>query len=215
MTLPKVFTSGKPATKDASTVLRHAHATASSMLAAFDRRSGAGKVGRPKDVDQDLLRAMVVFAGAGLDSALKQLIRDALPALIDQGDPDARKAFERFAENRLSDNRAIARLLISDSPRQGVIDQLVEERTAGSLQSWEELTKVAGYFGVVEQIPIKADLKPAFDCRNLIVHELDVDIDGPAPGNRKPRSKDEMVSHASGLLKTASEIVKAVDAKLT
>ena len=170
---------------------------------------------RPKDVDQDLLRAMVVFAGAGLDSALKQLIRDALPALIDQGDPDARKAFERFAENRLSDNRAIARLLISDSPRQGVIDQLVEERTAGSLQSWEELTKVAGYFGVVEQIPIKADLKPAFDCRNLIVHELDVDIDGPAPGNRKPRSKDEMVSHASGLLKTASEIVKAVDAKLT
>ena len=166
------------------------------MLAAFDSRPGAGKAGRPKDVDQDLLRAMVVFAGAGLDSALKQLVRDAFPPLIDQGDSDARKAFEGFAENRLSDNRAIARLLISESPRQGVIDQLVEERTAGSLQSWEELTKVAGYFGVVDQIPHgKTDLKPAFDCRNLIVHELDVDIEGSAPGDRQPRSRDEMVGH--------------------
>src|SRR4051812_2895936 len=37
---------------------------------------------RTEEVAQDMLRATIVFAGAGLDSAVKQLIRDALPALL-------------------------------------------------------------------------------------------------------------------------------------
>ena len=185
------------------------------MLEAFDTRPGAGKAGRPTDVQQDLLRAMVVFAGAGLDSAVKQLVRDAVPVLLDQGDDAVGKAFSGFAENRLADSKTVARLLISESPRQGVIAQLVEELTSGSLQSREEVAKVAGYFGIIRELPSQqSELKDAFDCRNLIVHELDVNLEGPAPGNRQPRSRDEMVEHAARLLETGSVFVTAVDQKL-
>ena len=48
--------------------------------------------------EQDHLSAMVVFAGAGLDSAMKQLVRDAMPVLTDAGNKDVRAAFEAFAE---------------------------------------------------------------------------------------------------------------------
>ena len=46
-------------------------------------------VGTPTYEEQDMLRAMVIFSAAGLDSALKYLLRDALPVLIYGGHPRA------------------------------------------------------------------------------------------------------------------------------
>ena len=57
---------------------------------------------RPALVEQavDARRAMVVFAGAGLDTTVKQLIRDAIPGLVDASD-QARQKFLDFTEEAL------------------------------------------------------------------------------------------------------------------
>jgi len=44
---------------------------------------GEGRRGRLSHDEQNLIRAALAFAGAGLDSALKQLVRDTLPILIE------------------------------------------------------------------------------------------------------------------------------------
>lgn len=46
----------------------------------------------PTDEEQDILRAMLIFSSAGLDSMVKQLIRDALPEIIRKSEG----AFEMF-----------------------------------------------------------------------------------------------------------------------
>jgi len=60
-------------------VLEYAHETAASFLEIFskDRSPGA-----PSRSNQDLLRAMLVFVSAGLDSMVKHLVKDALPTAI-------------------------------------------------------------------------------------------------------------------------------------
>jgi hypothetical protein len=47
------------------------------------------------DEEQDLLRAMLVMAAAGLDSMLKQLIRDCMPSLV-KANPQVREGLEKF-----------------------------------------------------------------------------------------------------------------------
>ena len=57
------------ATQNAFTILCSTHNAASSFLDIFEatRRTRKAK-GTPTDEEQNLLRAMLVFAGAGLDS---------------------------------------------------------------------------------------------------------------------------------------------------
>lgn len=60
---------------NAYTILCNSHDTASSFLETFEAvRSARNARGAPTDEEQDLLRACVVFAGAGLDSMVKQLV---------------------------------------------------------------------------------------------------------------------------------------------
>ena len=76
---------------------------------AFEtERTGADPRGRPKDRDIDLLRAAIVFAGAGLDATLKELIRTTLPTLAAASD-QAAKEFEKFVEKKVSDSKVLAR----------------------------------------------------------------------------------------------------------
>ena len=77
-------------------ILSHAHETAAALLAAF-RKVKSPRAGATTDEEQDLLRAMLVFACAGLDSMLKQLIRDTLPD-ISAWDEIARGELLKFVE---------------------------------------------------------------------------------------------------------------------
>ena len=63
-------------------ILCSAHDAASSFLDTFNKvREARQAKGTPTDEEQDLLRAMLLFATAGLDSMVKQLVtdRDTLP----------------------------------------------------------------------------------------------------------------------------------------
>jgi hypothetical protein len=108
--------------------------------------------GRLTANEEDLLRAAIVFTGAGLDATLKQLIRDTLGALLKSSDLSHEK-FEEFAAKRLrtgeiAEPKMIARYLTSETPRELLIEDYIYDLTGSSLQSAEEVDRAAGALGI-------------------------------------------------------------------
>ena len=145
------------------------------------RKEAQGDIrGRMPENEADLLRAAVVFAGAGLDATLKQLIRDTLPLLLDRNE-QAHGKFETFAANRLrtgdtADAKVLARYLTSSDPRGRLIEDYIYELTGSSLQSDKEVQLAAGALGINDgqlRKRIKG-LEELFSMRNEISHELDL-----------------------------------------
>ena len=214
-------------------ILRYAHDTAESMLETFTAvRTARNAKGTPTDEEQDLLRAMVVFVGAGVDAMTKQLVRDALPVLVERS-PESRTRIERLVARHLQRSsgddegdglegdlqavnpRRIAKVLLAESPRAGVAELLVDDLTAGSLQSASELYRVAGYLGLEKgQFGVAdSDLREVFECRNRLIHELDIDFSQPNR-NRFPRRREDMVKYAGALLTVSETILAEVDRQL-
>jgi hypothetical protein len=159
------------------------------------RKEETGDIrGRLTANEEDLLRAAVVFTGAGLDATLKQLIRDSLPSLLEIN-TQAHEKFEAFASARLgtgeiADTRIIARYLTSASPRERLIEDYIYELTGSSLQSADEVQKVAGALGIKNKDLRKRieKLKDLFVARNEISHELDLQRP-EQPGDRTRRTR--------------------------
>jgi hypothetical protein len=209
-------------TAKARLILTHAHESADAFLDAFAgvRRLRGARSGTSTDEEQDLLRAMLVMAAAGLDSMAKQLIRDSLPDLI-QCDPNVREGLETFVARQLrgdseggaaaSGNRFLARMLVSESQRDQLIEEYILHLTGTSLQSADELMRTATALGLepggvgIE----KAKLKPIFDVRNKIIHELDINFDHPNR-NRESRSQPRLTEYTNNLLEVGEKILDAV-----
>jgi hypothetical protein len=185
-------------TETAQRFLGSAYDSVQGVLASLQvirdlRKQLTGDVrGRLTAQEEDLLRASLVFAGAGLDATLKQLIRDTLPALLEIN-AEAHLKFEAFAERRISaidgvDPKMLARYLASPTPREQLIDDYVYELTGSSLQSAEEVQRTAGALGITDDGLRRriAGLRPVFEARNEISHELD--LQSPErPGDRTRR----------------------------
>jgi hypothetical protein len=81
--------------------------TCESFLNSFVQvRKDRNAQGTPTDTEQDLLRAMLVFACSGLDSMIKQLIKDALSKVIDQNE-GAEVFFRSFIERKISKDQKL------------------------------------------------------------------------------------------------------------
>ena len=203
-------------------ILCNSHDTASSFLHIFeDTRRQRNARGTPTDEEQDLLRAMLLFASAGLDSMVKQLIRDALPSVVEQ-DEDSEKMFQQFVARKLVRSESIDRSLLAEviadrQPRDRLVRLMVEELVSGSLQSVEELRKVGSYFAIPSSslIPNKeqAKVRRIFAARNRIIHEMDVDFDQPNR-NRRPRRKQQMIDDTNLVFSVSERFLKRVAAKL-
>ncbi len=179
------------------------------------REEGGDLRGRLTSNEEDLLRAAIVFCGAGLDSALKQLIRDTLPEILPIS-KDAASKFQTHAESRLSHDlapRHLARYLTSVDPRGALIEDYIYELTGSSLQSTEQVQKAAGSLGVNDAKIRKRinELKPLFVARNEIVHELDLKApERPGDRHRRIRSITRTKEMAHHGLETAQQIINAV-----
>lgn len=214
------------ATSKARLILEHAHDSTNACIQAFEavRRLRGATQGAPTDEEQDLLRAMLVMAASGLDSMTKQLIRDSLPKLITRK-PTVRAGLETFVTRQLrgdaeggpsaSGNRFLARILVSEVARDQLIEEYILALTGTSLQSAEELKKAAVALGIDPQsVGIRdAELKPIFDARNKIIHELDINFDHPNR-NRESRTRPVMTRHANVLLEMGERILTAVESDL-
>lgn len=146
----------------------------------------------------DLLRAAVVFTGAGLDATLKQLIRDTLPRLL-ESITQAHDKFESFAAGQLgtgeiADTKTIARYLTSSDPRGRLIEDYIYDLTGSSLQSAEEVHLAAGALGIDDSSLRKriTGLRPLFVMRNEISHELDLQrLEKQGDRSRRTRSMNQ------------------------
>ena len=166
-----------------------------------------------------------------MDSMTKQLIRDALPVMVATL-PSARRSIEPMLARHLRrgsvesaaddgsppsaiDPKRLARILLADSPRAGLTTLLIDDLTSGSLQSVEELLKAIAYFGLKPEHlhTEKATLQKIFECRNKIIHEMDIDFEQPNR-NRFPRRKSDMVEYAAVLLSVSNSILTGVDEQL-
>jgi len=163
---------------------------------------------------------MLLFASAGLDSMAKQLVQDALPRVI-QRQPGARENLREFIERRLArDDRTAARLvglaLSSDDPRGEVITELVAELVGGSLQSAEELSRLAAYFDIptADLIGDHRFASDIFAARNQITHELDVDFAQDQARHRRPRDRDTMLAYTTELFRIAAVLLREVEARV-
>lgn len=207
--------------------MAYTHDTSASFLDAFETvRKQRNAVGTPTDEEQDLLRAMLVMASAGLDAVAKQLIRDCLLPLVGASE-QVREAFQAFVEKRLRgragdadtlggfDPKFAAAALVAPDTKGHLVEALAAELTSGSLQSMDELKRVVIFLGGepkdVENR--KAALKAAFDARNQIIHEMDIDF-SQVNRNRFSRTKKSMVQNTNALLEAADYLLRAVDETL-
>jgi len=207
-------------TFNAYVIVCRTHDASSSFLDIFQKTRKARRAkGVSTDEEQDLLRAMLTFATAGLDSMVKQLVRDALPAVIN-GDQGARKKLEEYIAKRIRkgeqlDSKFLAGVLASQHPLHSLVGGLVDTLTLGSLLSEKELFKVAAHFNIASQALYEDSklLGRIFHARNQISHEMDIDFDQPNR-NRRPRRRDEMVKYTKEILSLSEMFLTLVDQKL-
>ncbi len=208
------------AIQSAYIIIVNAHKASSAFLKQFeDIRVYRGAKGTPTDAEQDLLRAMLTFACAGLDSMMKQLVRDTLPAVVKKDEGACVMFVQRTKKTIYRDNTLntdlLLRAILTESPKEVLIQDLVEELTAGSLQSVDELFRVGSFFNIPskELIEDPKNLKDIFGIRNQISHEMDIDFTQPNR-HRRPRGRDDMIGYTNTVFKVAKVFLEKVDGKL-
>ncbi|MGD0343607.1 MAG: hypothetical protein ABSB55_01405 [Acidimicrobiales bacterium] len=148
----------------------------------------------------------------------KQLIRDALASVIDR-QRGAHAMLQRHFERRLrglpnTGLDLLTEVLVDKDPRSRLLARLVDDLTSGSLQSADEVLRVASYFDIpsaqlVEDVPL---LQAIFDARNQIVHEMDVDF-GRTNRSRRSRTRALISQYTDELFKICSTLLREVDAR--
>lgn len=205
---------------NAYVILCNTHDASSSFLDIFETtRKRRNAKGASTDEEQDLLRAMLTFATSGLDSMIKQLIRDTLRLAIDK-DEGAAQRFRTYIEKKLitgdqTNSKLLAKILANHHPRSSLINELVMDLTSSSLQSKEELLKVASYFNIPSsELTTDFDLlSTIFDARNQIVHEMDIDF-SRTNRKRRSRTRSDMLKYTNEVLRIAKIFLQKLDSKL-
>jgi hypothetical protein len=149
-----------PEIKNSFLILEHTHEAARALLGAFDIvRKGrkGGLKGATTDQGQDILRAMLVLAAAGVDSMTKPLIRDSLRPLLPK-QPAARSELRQFVHRKLRIDSAeanpeefgefLTNLIVAETVRDQAIGEYIDYLTGSSLQSAEELIQAARALGI-------------------------------------------------------------------
>jgi len=209
--------------KPAHRVLSEGVSSANSLLDLYEKATKQRGPGSPTHEEQDLLRAMLVMAGAALDATLKRLLTDAYPQVLERSPAARDKAAEHINRRLLAHlgeakGRRLVSALLAPNPQEALAQLVVDDLTGQSLQSVKEISRVAEHLGLQNFLADKRDaLKAAFEARNQIVHEMDAVLDGKAGrGRRKrrPRKKDKMHGHASHLLDVAAKLLQSVDREI-
>jgi hypothetical protein len=171
--------------------------------------------------NQDLLRAMLLFATSGLDSMGKQIIKDCLPKICDI-DEGSQLQFKTFLQRKLTkvdseiDIKYLADILSQQAPYDRLKDDWIEKLTQNSLQSVEELNTVIAALNlngnkILNNINY---IKQILQARNEITHEMDIQIDSTTPITQRERDKDTMISYTEEIVKISKSLLQEVDNKL-
>jgi hypothetical protein len=198
-------------------VFQTAFAACGSFLNSFDQvRRDRNAHGAPTDLEQDLLRAMLVFACSGLDALIKQLIKDALPVVIEKNE-GAEAQFRAYIEKRIGQEQKfgyelIALSLTSRAPREQTLERFKDLLSQDSLQSKDQIFQVASFFDIPSPDIFSRpnDLRDVFKIRNKIIHELDIDRGRPNR-SRVSRRRADMIRAVNIIFQTTSAFLSEVD----
>ncbi len=198
-------------------ILSRAYDAANEFLTQFRNARKDSGPGSVKDTHQDILRAMLVFACAGFDSCLKRLLEDSLQAVIN-ADQKAEEAFTESVKRKLPDiersRDLLAKVLTARNPREQLVREVLADLLGESLQSVPQYARVLAAFNVqIADKKILSSLKEAFEARNYIIHEMDIDF-SKEKRSRRQRSEDAITEMTRTVLTTASDLLFAVDKKL-
>lgn len=165
---------------------------------------------------QNILRSIILFSCSGVDAIVKQLINDALEEVIAINE-GAFNEFKNFTESKiLSKDRVNSKLLselfTSNNPQKVLMKLLKKELTQNSLQSADELFKVASFFNIETNKlePSPKELKEIFKVRNQITHELDVDMESDEFVMRK-REIELVKKYSNHLLNLSEKFILLVE----
>jgi hypothetical protein len=209
-----------PLLQNAHIIISNANKASSAFLKQFEEiRKYRKAKGTATDAEQDILRAMLTFAWAGLDSMVKQLVRDALPAVVKKDQGAEAMFVQRTKKKIYSDNvlntDLLLQAILTESPKDILIENLIFELTSGSLQSVDELFRIASFFNIPskELIGDPQDLRSIFGIRNQISHEMDIDF-SQRNRHRRPRSRDDMIQYTNTIFMVAKVFLEEVDKRL-
>ena len=222
---PDISTASPLLAKSAA-IYQYTHASASSLLTAFDdaKVKRGSKRGVLTDQEQDILRAALVMSCAGIDAALKQAIRNCLEHMLERN-KQVRDGFEKFIRKRISGEgdvlelpggaKFLASVLAEKEPRKKRIEEYIKELTGESLQSAEEIMRTVAALGLDPRtLGLEVErLREIFDIRNKIIHELDIDLDAKKR-KRKVRSQTDLLDNSGFILTTIKTIVESLDKHL-
>ncbi|MFA4874404.1 MAG: hypothetical protein WC956_00600 [bacterium] len=180
---------------------------------------GKKEKGAPLQIKQDILRAMVVIAGAALDATIKGIVKSCYYELVTHEEDvrsEAAKMIHRDVLKKLDDHgEMLAGAMLSKDLKEGLIDLVIEDITGESLQSTSKLIEVAKKLCVDKQIQInKRELNEAFIARNQIIHEMDLETSAKKKWDRRRRNKKDMAKYAEAMLNIADDFIQKVDARL-
>lgn len=209
-----------PLLEKCNLILRECVFTLTSLLKVHDE---IPKNLEEKTEKQDLLRAMFVFSTGGLDSLIKQAIKDTLSQIIDLN-IGASGIFTEYVERDIQNNKKgdlmvinpklLAQLFTSPNPREELKKRLVYELTSNSLQSKDQILKIVSYFDIASNSIVDnfAKLNTIFLERNKIIHEMDINFSGDK--SRNNRTKEEVLCYINYLLEISEKFLKEVDRRL-
>lgn len=197
---------------------------------------GKSTQGKFTTAAQGAMRSALLFAGAGLDRTLKQLVEDTLPGLV-EAEAAVFERLQKFAESHLSskdaagiDPKSLVKILLSQgqTPKEIIIKTWQDDLTASSAQSAQRVSDIASALGVVDD-SIRRRISPsnrrdkplerAFIARNEIAHELD--MVAPKSGARErferrqtERTVEEVKTFVRELVDVGQLIVNDVSQRL-
>lgn len=214
------LTHRKEKVKNSVVTLEKTHQIITRFLTVYENIGRTRTTRRNQTEEQtDILRAMFVFSASGLDSVVKQLIKDCLEAVV-RSSEGAQLQMKNFLMTELKDKETVnigilADLLSTPSPFDKGTKLLKNELIDKSLQSAEQLLSAGAYFDVksteiTNNIP---KLKEVFKSRNQIIHEMDI-VDITSIRRRRGRPLRTMCEYTNLMLETANKFITAVESKL-
>ncbi|WP_146174904.1 hypothetical protein [Umezawaea tangerina] len=219
--LPPPFAGPCPQIRRAWRYLDATHKSVNGLLDSFNQvRVAAGTArgsnhGRLRRDEVDLLRAALVFTSSGLDACCQQLVRDALPTLIDRGGT-AELKFVAYLKDQLHEPKPPEGLLDAVTamhPREQLVKRYIEAKTRASFQGSRDLKdRVRDLLGISNKaLPTSrfTALNGFFVARNDIVHQLDYVNPRSTSMKRHPRTAADVTRECNAVLALVADTILA------
>ena len=167
---------------------------------------------------QNILRSTLVLTCSGIDALIKCLIHDTLDIVVEH-DEGAQEQLKNYIKEKIKkdrdDAKFLSELFISKDPRKKSLQILKMELTHNSLQSAEEIFRIASFFNIeTKELEVSiSDLKEIFSARNVITHQFDFNMN-TSDLTQNIHDSNQIDNYCSLVIQLGKAFVKCVESKI-